>query len=50
MTNHHSSVLVGPFRQLLTMAEMPLRGPLQDSQLQVITESGIGIENGIITL
>lgn len=37
--------LIGPFRQLLTMANLPDRGPLKDEQLEIIPEAGILIEN-----
>jgi imidazolonepropionase len=40
--------LIGPFSQLLTMAGMPLKGPLADSRLEVIENAGIIITDGIV--
>jgi imidazolonepropionase len=40
--------LIGPYRQLLTMAGLPLRGPLADAQLQIIEDAGILLHNGAI--
>lgn len=33
--------LIGPFCQLLTMANLPDRGPLKDEQLEIITNGGV---------
>ena len=33
--------LTGPFRQVLPMDKLPLRGPIMDEDLQIITEAGI---------
>lgn len=41
-------MLVGPFRQLLTMDAMPLRGALSDHQLEIITDVGILMQEGKI--
>lgn len=41
-------ILIGPFKQLLTMRDLPLKGALKDSELEVIEKGGIWIENGII--
>ncbi|MBL1411258.1 imidazolonepropionase [Sphingobacterium faecale] len=41
-----NEVLIGPFRQLLTMRDLPLKGALNDSQLEVIEQGGLWIENG----
>lgn len=38
--------IVGPFRQLLTMDHLPLRGSLKDAQLEVIEEAGIAYQDG----
>jgi len=43
-----SCLLVGPFTQLLTMQELPLKGPLRDSQIQVIPDAGILLRGGYI--
>lgn len=33
--------LIGPFKQVITLAHLPLRGKLSDEQLEVITDGGI---------
>jgi imidazolonepropionase len=38
---NNSFILIGPFRQLLTMADLPHKGPLKDELLQPIKEAGI---------
>ena len=40
--------ITGPFRQLLTMDHLPLKGSLKDAQLEVVEEAGIVHQNGII--
>ncbi len=40
--------ITGPFRQLLTMDHLPLKGSLADSQLEIIEEAGIVSSNGKI--
>lgn len=40
--------LTGPFKQVLTMRKLPLKGPLNDQQLEVITDGGILSEEGKI--
>ena len=40
--------ITGPFRQLLTMDHLPLKGGLKDAQLEVVEEAGIVHQNGII--
>ncbi len=37
-------IIVGPFRQLLTMDHLPLKGSLMDNQLEVIEEAGMVIQ------
>lgn len=37
--------LIGPIRQALTLSGLPLKGALQDSQLDIIPEAGILIKN-----
>jgi imidazolonepropionase len=37
--------LIGPFKQLLTMDGMPLRGALSDNQLEIIPDGGILISD-----
>jgi len=41
-------ILIGPFRQVITMDEMPLKGPLRDNQLRIIESAGIMIQDGKI--
>ena len=38
--------LIGPFKQILTLSNLPLRGKLVDEQLEVITDGGVLIEEG----
>ena len=40
--------LAGPFSQLITMAELPERGPIDDQKLEIIENAGILIREGII--
>lgn len=40
----HKKILFGPFTQLLTMDKLPVKGALQDSQLQIIENGGILVE------
>ncbi|SHE48544.1 imidazolonepropionase [Chryseobacterium sp. OV279] len=40
--------LIGPFKQIVTLAGLPLRGKLSDEQLQVITDGGIVVNDGKI--
>jgi len=49
MKSPESKILVGPMSQLVTMAHLPARGPLQDNDLTVIVDAGILMENGTIT-
>lgn len=37
--------LIGPFKQVLTLANLPLRGKLSDEQLEIIPDGGILINN-----
>ncbi len=43
-----NKILIGPFRQIITMNEMPLKGPLSDNQLSVVESAGILIHGGRI--
>lgn len=40
--------LVGPFSQLITMNELPDKGPIGDRQLEIVKNGGVIIKNGII--
>ncbi|WP_040397616.1 imidazolonepropionase-like domain-containing protein, partial [Cesiribacter andamanensis] len=43
-----TQTLLGPFRQLLPLSDLPLKGPLSDDQLQVIEEAGILVDGETI--
>ncbi|MET3035239.1 imidazolonepropionase [Chryseobacterium sp. NRRL B-14859] len=40
--------LIGPFRQVVTLANLPLRGKLTDEQLEIIVDGGIIVDNNTI--
>ena len=40
--------LIGPFRQLITLQDLPLKGPLRDDQSKIISDAGILVRNGKI--
>ncbi len=40
--------LVGPFKQVVTMAGLPGNGPIQDDQLELVENAGIGVDEGRI--
>ncbi|KIC64607.1 imidazolonepropionase [Chryseobacterium taiwanense] len=40
--------LIGPFKQVVTLANLPLRGKLSDEQLEIIIDGGILINNDTI--
>ncbi|AYZ13908.1 imidazolonepropionase [Chryseobacterium arthrosphaerae] len=40
--------LIGPFRQVVTLANLPLRGKLTDEQLEVIADGGIIVADNTI--
>ena len=42
--------LIGPFKQLLTMQHLPLKGALKDSELEIIADAGIFIQDGRISV
>ena len=37
--------LIGPFKQVITLVNLPLRGKLSDEQLEIITDGGILVNN-----
>ena len=41
-----SKTLYGPFKQLLTMNGLPLKGSLKDEQLEILTNAGIIVQDG----
>lgn len=44
----NKKTLYGPFSQLLTMSGLPMKGPLKDEQLEIISDAGIVVEKGKI--
>jgi imidazolonepropionase len=49
MNNQQVPIFItGPFRQLLTMDHLTLKGSLKDAQLEIIEEAGVVHQNGII--
>jgi imidazolonepropionase len=40
--------LIGPFKQILALAGLPLKGSLRDDQLEIITDGGVLVEDGLI--
>jgi len=40
--------LIGPFKQVVTLANLPLRGKLSDEQLEIIADGGIVVEDNTI--
>lgn len=41
--------LIGPFRQLLSMRNLSIRGPLRDADLDIVEQAGILLENNRVT-
>jgi imidazolonepropionase len=40
--------LIGPFKQILTLAGLPLKGSLRDDELDIITDGAVLVEDGAI--
>ncbi|MFP8893095.1 MULTISPECIES: imidazolonepropionase [Chryseobacterium] len=40
--------LIGPFKQVVTLANLPLRGKLSDEQLEIIADGGIVVDQNTI--
>ncbi|MFS4431427.1 imidazolonepropionase [Chryseobacterium sp. S90] len=40
--------LIGPFKQVVTLANLPLRGKISDEQLEIIVDGGIVVDQNII--
>lgn len=40
--------IIGPFRQVITLADLPLRGKLSDEQLEIIIDGGIVTDHNTI--
>lgn len=43
-----SSTLIGPFKQMVTMAGLPLNGLLVDGQLEIMADAGVLVDDGKI--
>jgi len=43
-----NQTLIGPFRQILTMDNLPVAGPIADVQLQVLEQGGVLVQGGKI--
>ncbi len=37
---------IGPFSQLLTLKKLPLKGPLKDERLEIISQAGVLVQKG----
>lgn len=48
MKLENTHILIGPFCQILTMAELPEAGPIADEQLQVLEHAGVLVYEGQI--
>ena len=40
--------IIGPFKQILTLAHLPLKGALKDEQLEIIYDGGIVVDEDLI--
>lgn len=40
--------LIGPFKQVVTLADLPLRGKLSDEQIEIIVDGGIVVDQNTI--
>ncbi|MHA6728199.1 imidazolonepropionase [Chryseobacterium sp. A301] len=40
--------LIGPFKQIITLRGLPLRGAIADQSLEVLSDAGLLIDNGVI--
>jgi imidazolonepropionase len=40
-----NSRLIGPFSQIITLEGLPLKGPLKDEQLTIISNGGIIVKD-----
>jgi imidazolonepropionase len=41
-------ILIGPFRQIMTLRGLAIKGPLHDSDLEIFSEAGILLDQGYI--
>lgn len=47
--NTNNKKIIGPFTQILTLQNLPMKGCLQDSELETVENAGIIVENGKIS-
>ncbi|MCU0403570.1 MAG: imidazolonepropionase [Chitinophagaceae bacterium] len=47
-TSSGRNYVIGPFNQIVTLSGLSLKGPLPDDQLQIISNGGVIINDGII--
>ncbi len=40
--------LIGPFKQIVTLSNLPLRGKLDDQQLEIVENGGVLVDEGVI--
>lgn len=40
--------VIGPFKQIVTMAQLPVKGALKDESLEIIEDGGVLISDGVI--
>ncbi|WP_242929329.1 imidazolonepropionase [Pontibacter vulgaris] len=50
MNQHENYTLIGPFSQILTMANLPETGSIVDDELEVLEDGGIVVSEGLIKL
>ena len=48
LLNFNKLKLIGPFKQILTLNNLPLRGKISDSQLEIIENGGVLVKNNLI--
>ena len=41
--------LIGPFRQLVSLNGLPMRGPILKDKIQIVERAGVLVQNGVIT-
>ena len=41
-------ILIGPFRQILTMRHLPMKGAIKNENIEIISEGAILVSNGKI--
>ncbi|MEP5614193.1 MAG: imidazolonepropionase [Cyclobacteriaceae bacterium] len=43
-----TQLLIGPFKQAITLAGLEAKGPIEDEEIHIIEDAGILVENGVI--